>query len=160
MATSVQQHLYQCDQCGTSEIVAIPILYQQGTRTFSGIFNHGTSQSASAQAVAPPRLRGYLGQIFIWGFAVSLCSLWSVTSLLSFFRHTEVSTSQAEVTAVFLVLWIASIAGMIRSLRQTARYNRKIYPKLHSDWAHTFMCRRCGKLLLIPEEEISTSISC
>lgn len=150
MATSVQQRLYQCDQCGTPEIVAVPIIYQQGTRTFSGLFNHGISQSASAQAVAPPRPRSYFRQIFIWGIAATLFSIWSLTSLISFHHQTAVSTSLAEVTVVFLVLWICSIAGMIRSVRLTSNYNRKVYPKLQSDWAHTFMCRRCGKLLLIP----------
>jgi hypothetical protein len=150
MATLAQQNVFQCDQCGTPEIVAVPILYQQGTRTFSGLFNHGVSQSISAQAVAPPQPLSYVRKILIWGFAVALCSLWCLTALISFFRHTAVSTSQAEVTAVFLVLWIASIAGMIRSLYRISSYNREVYPKLQSDWAHTFMCRRCGRLFMIP----------
>ena len=150
MATSVQQHIYQCDECGTPEIVAVPILYQQGTRTFSGLFNHGISQSASAQVLTPPQPRSYFRQIFIWGFLVVLCSLWSVTSLFSFLTHTVVSASQAEVTVVFLVLCIGSIAGMIRSLRKISSYNREVYPQLQWEWAHTYLCQRCGKIRMIP----------
>ena len=39
--------------------------------------------------------------------------------------------------------------GLLFSFRKIARYNREVYPHLHSDWAHTFMCRRCGKYSLI-----------
>ena len=39
--------------------------------------------------------------------------------------------------------------GMLFHFRRIARYNREVYPHLHSDWAHTFMCRRCGKYSLI-----------
>jgi len=150
MATSVQQHLYQCNQCGAPEIVAAPILYQQGTRTFSGIFNHGVSQSVSAQAMAPPRPRGYVRQVSIWGFIVALCSVLGYTSLDALLTHKPISASLGVVTIVFLILWIASIGGMVRALRGISRYNREVYPKLQSEWTHTYMCQRCGKLSLIP----------
>jgi hypothetical protein len=54
------------------------------------------------------------------------------------------------VTAIFLFLWLASLAGMVRSLRKISRYNREVYPRLHEDWTHTYMCRRCGSYRLIP----------
>ena len=47
MASVSQLNLYQCDQCGTTNIVAAPVLYQQGTRAYSGTFSSGTSQSYS-----------------------------------------------------------------------------------------------------------------
>jgi hypothetical protein len=150
MASVVLHHNYQCDQCGTPEIVAVPLLYQQGTRTFSGTFNHGTTQSYSAQAVTPPRARSYVRPILLWGFVITLFSLWSFTALSAFLRHPTISASETEVTAIFLFLWLASLGGMVRSLRKISRYNREVYPQLHWDWAHTYMCRRCGKLRLIP----------
>ena len=56
-------------------MVAAPILYQQGTRTFSGIFNHGVSQSVSAQAMAPPRRRGYVRKLSPLAFVVALFAI-------------------------------------------------------------------------------------
>ena len=67
MASVLQPNPYQCDQCGATNIVAAPVLYLQGTRYFSGIFNSGTSQSYSAQAVAPPNPRGYVRPLLLWG---------------------------------------------------------------------------------------------
>jgi predicted RNA-binding Zn-ribbon protein involved in translation (DUF1610 family) len=70
MASVSQLNPYQCDQCGTTNIVAAPVLYQQGTRAYSGTFSSGTSQSFSAQAAAPPDPRGYaksiMDYIFRW----------------------------------------------------------------------------------------------
>lgn len=75
MATLVTQQIYRCDQCGNPDIVAVPIVYEQGTRTFSGILGRGVSQSVSAQQVAPPPRRGYLRPVLAWGSRLSfLCS--------------------------------------------------------------------------------------
>jgi len=41
MASVSQLNPYQCDQCGTANIVAAPVLYQQGTRAYSGTFSSG-----------------------------------------------------------------------------------------------------------------------
>ena len=76
MATLSQPNPYHCDQCGTGEIVAVPLLYQQGTRTFSGTFSHGTSQSYSAQIAAPPHPRGYIRPFVLWGFAICFLRFW------------------------------------------------------------------------------------
>jgi hypothetical protein len=66
MASVSQLNPYQCDQCGTANIVAALILYQQGTRAYSGTLNSGTSQSYSAQAAAPPALVG-MGDLSCFG---------------------------------------------------------------------------------------------
>jgi hypothetical protein len=50
---------------------------------------------------------------------------------------------------MFFVLFIAALAKLLVNLGRVIRYNREVYPNLHSDWAHTFMCRRCGKYSLI-----------
>ena len=44
----------------------------------------------------------------------------------------------------------ASLGGMVFSLRRIARYNREVYPRLHWNWEHTYICRRCGRSRLIP----------
>jgi hypothetical protein len=150
MATSAQQDVYQCDQCGTPEIVAVPILYQQGTRTFSGLFNHGVSQSFWAQVVAPPKPRSYAGRLLTWGFPVALFTIATYFDLRAFLQRSTISAQETEIAIVFLFLCLASIWGMGRSVLKVSRYNREVYPKRQSDWAHTFMCRRCGKLFMIP----------
>ena len=57
MATLTVQQVFQCDQCGNPDIVAVPLLYQEGTRTFSGIFSRGVSQSVAARSTSAPQLR-------------------------------------------------------------------------------------------------------
>ena len=72
MASVSQRNSYQCDQCGTTNIVAAPVLYEQGTRTYSGTFHSGASQSYSAQSVAPPCTPRILRPLFFWGPMVIL----------------------------------------------------------------------------------------
>ncbi len=67
MASVSQLNPYQCDQCGTANIVAAPVLYQQGTHTYSTRFHSGTTQSFSAQAAAPPDPRGYVRPLLFLG---------------------------------------------------------------------------------------------
>ena len=45
MAATGQVMAYRCEQCGSPEIVALSQLYEQGTRSFSGRFTSGVSQS-------------------------------------------------------------------------------------------------------------------
>ena len=150
MAASAQQHTYQCAQCGTSEIVALPVVYQQGTRSFSGLLNHGVSQSLSAQAVAPPEPRGYLRRLLPWGFGVILLTVTTFFEMSAYLHRSEHPASETLIALIFLLVWAGAVLGMLRSLSSIARYNREVYPKLHSDWAHTYMCRRCCNLSLIP----------
>jgi len=152
MATLSQPNPYRCDQCGTGEIVAVPLLYQQGTRTFSSTFHHGTSQSYSAQIAAPPHPRGYIRPFVLWGFAIFFFVFWGGAGLNKILAEPSSKENLVNAVGLFLVLGFVCLAGLILNLRRTARYNREIYPHLHSNWAHTYMCRRCGKIRLIPSE--------
>ena len=51
---------------------------------------------------------------------------------------------------MFLLLTVASLAGLVINLRKVAHYNREVFPRLHWNWEHTYICRRCGKFRLIP----------
>jgi hypothetical protein len=150
MATLPLQNSYRCEQCGTPEIVAVPVLYQQGTRSFSGLFNHGTSQSYSAQAATPPQTKGYVWPILLWGFVITLFSISSLFDFNALVQRRAFSATEVEIAAIFLLLLLGSLWGMTRTVRKISRYNRDIYPKLHWNWTHTYMCRRCGKFSLIP----------
>src|SRR3954470_2572444 len=71
MGTVVEQQTpYQCDRCGAMNVVAAPVVYQQGTHTYSNRFGSGTSQSASAKVVTPPTPRRYVRPLFLWGFGI------------------------------------------------------------------------------------------
>src|SRR5438309_960861 len=76
MSVAKQQPSYQCDQCGSPNIVALPVLYEQGTRTYSSPTNWGSSQSHSAQGAAPPRRKGYGGPFLVWGFLLYFVLFW------------------------------------------------------------------------------------
>ena len=71
MAATGQAMAYRCEQCGSPEIVALSQLYEQGTRSFSGRFTSGVSQSYTAKAASPPRPRGYLRALFGVGIPYS-----------------------------------------------------------------------------------------
>ena len=77
MAVAKQQPSYQCDQCGSPDIVALSVLYQQGTRTYSSPAYGGKSQTYSAQGAAPPRRKGYGGPFLLWGFLVYFFFFWA-----------------------------------------------------------------------------------
>ncbi len=67
MAATGQEMAYRCEQCGSPEIVALSQLYEQGTRSFSGRFTSGVSQSYSARAAAPPQPKRYFRPFILWG---------------------------------------------------------------------------------------------
>ncbi len=150
MASLAQLNPYRCDQCGTTNIVAAPVVYQQGTRAYSGTFNSGTSQSYSAQQAVPPRPLGYLKPVFRWGPLILLLSVWTVIGFRSILELPRMSMFRVELAVVFLLLEVFALAGLVFNLRKIARYNRDIYPRLRWNWEHTYICRRCGKFSLIP----------
>ena len=150
MASVSQFNPYHCDQCGTANIVAAPVLFEQGTRTYSGTFYSGKSQSFSAQSVAPPCTRGYIRPFLLWGPLIIIFLVWTVLGAGSILDHPVSSALRPNTLAVFLLLGLSSLAGLIHSLRKIACYNREVYPRLRWNWEHTYICRRCGKPRLIP----------
>ena len=128
-----------------------PVLYQQGTHTYSTRFHSGTTQTFSAQAVTPPRPRGYLRPFLVWGPAIIIFFVWTVAGFGSIYEQPRSRGVEGPSTVtVFLFLGAASLVGMAFSLRSIARYNREVYPRLHWNWEHTYICRRCGNSRLIP----------
>jgi hypothetical protein len=150
MAALTQQNPYQCDQCGTSNIVAVPLLYQQGTRTYSGPLHHGSSQSYSAHVAAPPQPRRYIRPLLLWGIPVFLLFFHSSMGISAILEHPRIVVNAAPVVTLCLVLGLACLGGLVANLKRISRYNREVYSQLHWDWEHTYQCRRCGRFLLIP----------
>jgi hypothetical protein len=147
MAVAKQQHSYQCDQCGSSNIVALSLLYDHGTRTYSGPTYWGRSQSYSAQGAAPPRRKGYGGPLLLWGFLLYFFLFWSWAFYGARIKYPD--TTQYALGFLGL-MGLGCVAGLALTCRKVARYNRHVFPTLYRNWAHTYMCRRCAKLLHIP----------
>jgi hypothetical protein len=150
MASVSQFNPYQCDQCGTANIVAVPVLYEQGTRAYSGRFHSGTIQSYSAQAVTPPLPRGYLRPLLVWGPVIVLLSLWTFVGFRSILELPKITMFRLDLAFAFLLLTCVSLAALVVNLRKVAVYNQEVLPRLLWNWEHTYVCRRCGKLRLIP----------
>jgi hypothetical protein len=144
-----QQTPYQCDRCGATNVVAAPLVYQQGIHTFSNRFSRTTSQSASAQAAAPPCPRGYLRSVIVWGPIVLFLALWTFIGLGAAFQVQGISANKSILAFVILLLCIGSLAGLTNSIRRVSRYNRDVLPRLRRNWEHTYICRRCGNAQLI-----------
>ena len=149
MASVHQQNPYRCDQCGTPDIIAIPLLYQQGTRAYSGPLYSGSSQSYSARAAAPPRAQSYARPLFLWGFAIYGACFLAYGGFSAHLKHPN-DASLASLISLFLFLGLAAVVGLLLNLRRISRYNRQVYPRSLWDWEHTYRCRRCGNLQLIP----------
>ena len=150
MASTSRLNPYQCDQCGTTNIVAAPLLYEQGTRSYSGPFHSGTSQSYSAQAAAPPDPRGYGRPLLLWGIPTCFTFFWGFAGLGRILDHPTSRASLENAVAVLLLLGVACLGGLLLRFRSIARYHREVYPSLDWNWEHTYICRRCGRSLIIP----------
>jgi uncharacterized membrane protein (Fun14 family) len=150
MASTSRLNPYQCDECGTTNIVAAPLLYEQGTRSYSGPFHYGISQSYSAQAVAPPDSRGYGRSLLLWGIPICFTFFLGLVGLGGILEHPRSIATSGSIVAVLLLLGVACLGGMLLRFRSIARYNREVYPRLYWNWEHTYICRRCGRSLIIP----------
>ncbi len=100
MATTGQQTAYWCDQCGSPEIVALSLLYEQGTRNFSGRFTSGVSQSYSAKAASPPRPRRLSSRLFGMGISYSFLCFWGLLGLSAILQHSKAPISLEITVAV------------------------------------------------------------
>jgi ribosomal protein L40E len=150
MATVLEQTPYHCDRCGATNVVAAPVVYQQGTHIYSTKFDSGTTQSASAQAASPPVPRGYKRLLLLWGIPICFTFFWGFVGLIGILNHSKTAATLGSTVAVLLLVGTACFCGMVSSLNRVARYNRDVFPRLRWNWEHTYICRRCGNSQLIP----------
>lgn len=139
MASVPQQNPYQCDPCGTPNIVAVPLLYQQGSRNYSTAIGWGSSQTYSAQAAAPPCPRGYTRPFLFWGIPTFLFFLWSYAGFSAILERLKVRGTTAEEAAVFLLLGLTCLGGLISKLsRIFATIARSIHSPIGT--GNTLIC--------------------
>lgn len=143
------QMIHRCGQCGSTDLIALPMVYEQGTRSFSGRFTSGISQSMSARAAAPPRAKRYLGPLIVWGLVSLFFAMWTYIGFSVLPLHPKDLVPKAFLAVAFAALTLAAFARLIWAFRRAARYNHETYPQLYADWESTFQCRRCGHRSLI-----------
>jgi hypothetical protein len=115
------------------------------------------SPDASPLASASPILREPLRRLsrrdisapLFCGDHCRFVAMWTYRRIQCAIQHPKALTLKEFLAVVFPLLFLAAWRCCSLNLSQVARYNREVYPHLHSDWAHTFMCRRCGKYSLI-----------
>lgn len=149
MAAISHDNPYQCDKCGATNVVAARVIFQQGARAYSGTFSSGISKSHEALAAAPPDMRSYARPLLVWGIAICFTFFWGLAGLSRIVGHARSSTALEYAVAAFLIAGVLCLTGMILNFRKIASYNRDIYPQLHWQWEHTYICRRCGHSLVI-----------
>jgi len=149
MGTVLQQTPFQCDQCGATNVVAAPIVYQQGTHTYSNRFRSGTSQSFAAKQASPPDPRGYGRPLALWGIPICFTFFWGSVGLIGILDHAKSAAALGSTVAVLLALGVLCVGGMLLNFRRIARYNKDVYPRLRWNWEHTYICRRCGNFQMI-----------
>jgi len=154
MGTVHEQTAYQCERCGANDIVAAPLVYQQGTHAYSTRFSSGTSQSLSAKAAAPPLPRRYTGRVIIWGIGVLFSIFWGSAGLRAIARDAHSRGDVEGPLEFILALGLVCFLGMLLSIRKIARYNREVYPRLWRNWERTYFCGRCGNSQFIPPKRV------
>jgi DNA-directed RNA polymerase subunit RPC12/RpoP len=147
MVYTQQQRSYQCDQCGSPEVVALSLIYERGTRTQSGPAYWGKSQSFFALNAAPPRPKDYGWPFLFWGFLLAFISFWFWAFSQAFVKFPRAAVN---VLVFFALLGLACIAGFAVSCHRIRRHNREVFPTLQWNWLHSYRCQRCGKVVHIP----------
>lgn len=130
--------------------MAAPVVYEQGTRTYSGTFNSGISKSQAAIAAEPPNPRGYGRALFLWGFGIVFACFWAVAGIRAIGRFPQTAGTSERSVIVLVAVALVCFIGLVLNFSRIARYNREVYPRLRWNWEHTYICRRCGSTLLIP----------
>ena len=149
MGRVLEQTPYQCNRCGAASVVAAPLIYQRGTHTYSTRLGYGTTQSFSARAWRPPQPHGYVRPLLMWGTAIIIFLLWTLAGVSAIYEHPLTSALRPSSVAMFFLLVTAALLGMAFNFRKVIRYNRDVYPRLHWNWEHTYICQRCGNSQLI-----------
>lgn len=144
-----QNNSYQCDRCGSTNVVAAPVIYEHGTRKYFGTFNSGISKSQAAIGAAPPHERSYRRPLLLWGIALGFSLFWGFAGLGRLLGHSQPGSALQKVVTVLFIAGVLCLGGMLLSFRRVAGYNREVYPQLYWKWEHTFICRRCGRSSLI-----------
>ena len=111
---------------------------------FGKFRTRGEIQSRLSQKVSPPRKWSYW-KIMVGGL-IGLLILEFILGYIDTFLRTGGNFNQQ--LAWFSYAWLGIVAAI---LCFAARYNLALYPRRYRLWDRSFMCRRCGHILQLPE---------
>ena len=154
----------ECPQCGSNEFTKLSIIYSEG---FSNLEAHsrgwglmfgsagadlglgkfrtkGEIQTRLSQKTSPPRKWSYWKIVF-WGLIGLLVLEFILGYADSFLR---VGGNFNQQLAWFGYSYFAVLAFI---LCLAFRYNFSVFPRRYRFWKRSFMCRRCGHILELPE---------
>jgi hypothetical protein len=104
------------------------LIYEAGLlRSTEGKPPHETALSKQA---APPTKKPAV----MWAAAAAVFAILAVLSLSS--------------SAVMTAMAFGSVAVAIGFATRAMTYNSLVFPRLYEQWAHSFMCARCGRVFV------------
>lgn len=148
MSETLPDNQYVCPnpKCGSTSIQRCAMVFQSGTSRSTGftsgvgvatggglgVFGASTETASStllAEQLAPPAKRG----VGLWAFMIII----GVGMLIS------------KVWWLVL-LGLALIIIAVFFSRKIGKWNKTEYPKLLSDWEHSWVCHKCGHVFQLP----------
>ena len=117
---------HACPRCGSEEIRRLSLIHETGLASKTG--NDSPHETVLSKQAAPP-VKKPAG---MWAGAATVFAVVAVASL-----------TKSEVLAM---LAFGSVAIAIGFAAHAMTYNRLVFPRLYEQWAHSFMCNRCGSV--------------
>jgi hypothetical protein len=154
---------WECPDCHSTDLVKLSLVYATGTAALTGVARgrslfvgenglaigfgsfktSGMLQTQLARIASPPRKKRYRYVVAGWILglyqaclvAASMQSGGSIHVLLMNYRFALfIGIYSLVFTVVLGVFW---------------HHNHAIYSERHTDWARSFMCRRCGTIVRV-----------
>jgi hypothetical protein len=151
----------ECSVCKSTNLVKVSLAYEQGLSEYMGRSRSGglslgtgglgvwggrakttgTFQTRLSERLSPPAKRSYW-KTFKWWLA-GLIILWFVGTAVQENAHNVKEFSRAFDWAMD-----AYAAALVFLWCLIWRYNHRVFPVQRRRWDCSFMCRRCGDILL------------
>ena len=96
---------YRCDHCGTENVVAAPVLYQQGTRVYSGTFSSETADPTLLKLLRLRPCAVISVRLFFGDREFFFSFVWTTVGLRSIFAHPTSTGLRANSVGVFLFVF-------------------------------------------------------
>lgn len=144
---------YACPKCSSENIQLFSMIFQSGTSTSTshtsgvglnndggmGVFGAQTSTASStllANQVAPPVLK----KMTLAGIAMGLGGIFIFRGL------GEIGSRNNEPPVIVLLLIVGFGLAFIGFyfFKKNKRYNREEFPRLYTQWEHSWKCHKCG----------------
>jgi ribosomal protein S27AE len=126
-----------CPKCGSSDGRRLSLIYEAAVSPPDGALSEQASaHGAGARRVpTPPHLSKQAAPP-----SRKHDALWSVAALAAMI----ISVGTAQNPDARTAIASAIVAGAIYFAIRSRRFNRDVFPRLHTQWERSVMCPRCG----------------